>query len=880
MRQRFSTFALFWTVVFICQTVFSQTASDTLCSQTTSFNFMSKNSRVQLKRLPIRGFEEYIQLHPSVLYQDGKLHIRGGRADENGFLINGFNVTNPLYNSLGIHIIPEAIERIGIKPGNYEAGYGRANSGLISTNLRQGGENLQVDISFQTDKFASEGKRFMNTYSYREHILVLTADGPITDNLRFFVALENNTLGDYRKRFSSGFQFERLADMNPAKENVRQGQPDTVTLSYPDGFTPENSRNRWAVNSTLSFQYKPFRLLFTGMLDWQRYGSNRRPMLSLTNNREFFYTNTTGFFGVQFDHAIDSRLSYEASIGYYIRSQEKQDNYFGNDWQKWADSSAVYRASNGESVFRDAWRAEYSYLLHGFYFDAPGKYQAYSKDKQRHLSGRLAVTSRHFKHHTIKAGGSYQTYWLRQYSINPFIMAYLDVDYPNVAVHFPSLGDIPYSVASHYMGNTYGYDIQGNETDGARQPVFASAYLQDKWDWGDGRIVAGLRMDYLDMDGRMLDQYKTKIDGKAKSYVEWSPRFTFDFRLSDSYNLSLHYGRYIQAPQLKNIYYNEYQVSQFLNSTLFVHKPIALDLQPVKTNNFQLELTGSVHNGLRFAAALFYKNTYDQVSTGKLYASVPDFYINPNWLVNEDASTARGIEAGVIANLTPHLNLQARYAYTDLKGTGSNEFSNLGTIEQYGYRIVKEHPLDYSHSHRGFVLVDYSRKEGEGGWLFENSGINLLFSFSSGHPYTRVQPLKSTYLPYIQGVYYMKDLRFRKTSDPLNSSRTPWLNRLDLSLYKSFRIYKQVNATFFIRITNLLNTKNTLNVYEATGSSTYDGFINDPLKTGGFVDIYGERMIDIYRAINIQNGQAYWDYLGKELYNHPRQIFVGLRFNY
>ena len=77
MRRRFCALGLFWPVVIIFQAVFSQTATDTLYYQATSFNFLPENTKIRLKRLPIRGFEEYIQLHPSVLYQDGKLHIRG-----------------------------------------------------------------------------------------------------------------------------------------------------------------------------------------------------------------------------------------------------------------------------------------------------------------------------------------------------------------------------------------------------------------------------------------------------------------------------------------------------------------------------------------------------------------------------------------------------------------------------------------------------------------------------------------------------------------------------------------------------------------------------------------------------------------------------------
>ena len=54
--------------------------------------------------------------------------------------------------------------------------------------------------------------------------------------------------------------------------------------------------------------------------------------------------------------------------------------------------------------------------------------------------------------------------------------------------------------------NNYGYDVFGNETDDGsgdfapKHPVFASAYLMDRYEINDIVINAGLRYDYIDMD--------------------------------------------------------------------------------------------------------------------------------------------------------------------------------------------------------------------------------------------------------------------------------------------------------------------------------------------------------------------------------------------
>jgi outer membrane receptor protein involved in Fe transport len=54
--------------------------------------------------------------------------------------------------------------------------------------------------------------------------------------------------------------------------------------------------------------------------------------------------------------------------------------------------------------------------------------------------------------------------------------------------------------------NNYGYDLYGNEIGsddaviGAKKPVFAAFYVQDKIEYNDLIINVGLRYDYIDVD--------------------------------------------------------------------------------------------------------------------------------------------------------------------------------------------------------------------------------------------------------------------------------------------------------------------------------------------------------------------------------------------
>lgn len=224
------------------------------------------------------------------------------------------------------------------------------------------------------------------------------------------------------------------------------------------------------------------------------------------------------------------------------------------------------------------------------------------------------------------------------------------------------------------------------------------------------------------------------------------------------------------------------------------------------------------------------------------------------------------------------------YTYSDAEGTGSGQNSYISAVDRLSPRPTQLNPLDYAQKHRGSINLDYRFGKNDGGPVFEQFGINLLYTFNSGHPYTLVTSSGGQAGPYDTGVDYMNDTRSRRALEPINNSTTPWYRRFDLRVDKSFNITDKLSATIYARIFNLFNTKNVINVFQVTGSAEDDGLLSgviDPTRARSLINSYGgEDYVKMYKAINLENGQAYWDVVGRQLYSSPRQIFFGLKLNF
>ncbi len=854
----------------------------------------------ELENIPVRGFNEVMALQNSVVVQDGEVFIRGGRSDEVGYYLDGASSTSPVSNTNVVYVIQEAVEEFQVLAGGYNAEFGGANAGIIRTELRTGSSKYKASVDFQTDKFASEGGQFLDTYSYRHHVAVATLSGPLfSKNIRFFIAGENADQGDRDVRFSKGFTFNGLVDSNPDNPNVAAGNPDVVDLTYPDGFTPQRSFTRWALNGTLLFDYSPIRVRVSGVYkDETSQNTNflgtNTPMLNILNERYNEDIDKSVLLGLKMTHVLSPKTLYSLKLNYFKRTLDREDSYLGNNWKSWYDSAAVYNATNGQVVYRDAYRPQYAYRLNGIPFARNGQPNAvYRKQDEQYIGGALDFTTQMSRYHEIKIGFDARRYELRRFALNPSAISLLQQDIYN------TLDDIPADVwARSARPNNYGYDFFGNELndgfDAPKNPLFAAFYVQDKIEYNDLIINVGLRFDHFDTDDRRLKNPENPQRGPDEFILasEWedvdpfqqiSPRLGFSFPVSDKTVFYMQYGKFIQMTELNNIYFGTFAYAQqIVISGNYFQNPVGYGLEPTRTTSYEIGFRKQLSQVAAIDISGFYRNIRGQIQVGAQDVDPTSGLSRYSILQNGDFATTKGLDFKLTLRRTNRLQGQLNYTYSQAEGTGSNENSYRSALERATPVPTTVSPLDFNQAHTGSINLDYRYGKNDGGPILENLGLNVLFTFSSGHAYTFAEPLVGGQAdPYTAGTDYMADTRSRKAREALGASTTPWNFLTDLRIDKAFNLTDKLRATLYMRVQNFFNSKNVINVFPNTGSADDDGFISNRAISQATIDANGgEEYVQLYRAINLENGQAYWDATGNELYGSPRQIFFGIKLNY
>ncbi len=261
-----------------------------------STNAMRIVGSEDITTLPVRDVDQIIALQPGVVQQNGQTFIRGSRADETGYMVEGADVKNILNRNGGslVDVTPDALQEILVQAGGYTAEYGNANAGIISQDFKTGSDKYHFSIRAETDNLGnyngngfdvtSDGKmkaggtdKFLGTYSYGYSDYVLTLSGPLaTDKLKVFLSGENKFTRDITPQFFYGnpvaFSDGALLDTTKVYDTgFYSGKTDEYQyLTWNGGNVPGVMSNRYTGNGTILFDNNPIILRLAGAFTWER----------------------------------------------------------------------------------------------------------------------------------------------------------------------------------------------------------------------------------------------------------------------------------------------------------------------------------------------------------------------------------------------------------------------------------------------------------------------------------------------------------------------------------------------------------------------------------------------------------------------------------
>lgn len=842
-------------------------------------------SSEEIKNMPVRSYQDVVgasagvvqfQSNASVNAGRGgqgstasnlpQLNVRGGRANQVGYIVDGFSVQDPITGLTTANIAPDAIDEITVMTGGFNAEYGRIMSGAVNVTTKRGAKKYSGKISAVTDNAGiGADPQDYNIYD-------LSLGGPLipgNDRVGFFFSgsrtwQRNRTARagiptDYYDQIASMDSVTLASGSRIPSYKMLNSQASTALNQFRDNQFPQNFQSGWSWNAKLTFDLASNLKMDVGILgsrdDWKEYSTEY--MFNAVHAP--YYEDRNAAYNAKLTYQLNKKTFVTVGGNYFATERFRGDGVHKKDmmaygrpsgsstfdattlFHSWDDINGVtpttytnlgwnptiYSGMEGDSV---------AFISGG---DEGRIFRDYMQRKSSYVGFDVDVTSQIDTKNEIKLGFDVQKHNLRYYRHLFPNLSYQYLSSPSSAGQDVDQYGYTYNPVTNELEESD--DPTGNGLDGAKKPTIFAFYLQDKFEHEGIVINFGLRYDYLDVNTQELidtneplqsdpNGNDSELDATevkdAKAQTAFSPRLGIGFPITDRTVLHASYGTFYQQPNLFDLYVSyAYLETKILNGGYFY--PFGNpNLDWEKTTAYEVGFRHQLNDNSVFEATTYYKSIEDLVQVRNINSRPNSF----SSYRNSDYGTVKGFDFSYQSRRVNNIAINLNYSLSWATGTGStsNTTRNIAWTGEEPPKMTSA--LDYDQRHKFSFNADYRYGKNAPFSFLNDFGVNLLGSFASGTPYTPMEVYNEVTLGSVSAT----------PAGPINSRYGPWVFRMDLKANKSLK-FGRMNLNVYVWVQNLLDRKNAIDTYESSGdpqsttflnTSTGQAIVNDPAVVG------------------------------------------------
>jgi len=730
----------------------------------------------EIENLPVQDFTDVLNIQAGVTVDaGGAIHIRGGRANEIAYMVNGVYVNDAYSGDHALEVENNSIQELNVISGTFNAEYGQAMSGVVNIVTKEGANTFEGNIQgYFGDYVSSRDDIFWNIDNLNPMVDVQgSISGPIPGfkKLKFFAS------GRYYDNEGYIYGKNVFLPSDSSDFNSSDNPDDWVVMSHGQKFNYSEEAAQQAINNAESISMnKSSRLSGNLKLSYQVTTTDKVTLEGLFQasdgmdyNHEFrlnptgiYKNDNTTFIGSTFWNHVFGALTFLDIRGSYLYTEYNQNVYDDPFDSRYV--SADYLRHTGTNAYLSGGQQMWHFTRNTTTWVI-----------------KADLTSQMTKSHQLKFGGEYKN-------------NRLEMEEFEVVPELP--GRIPPLTALN--NNRYVY-----------YPNEFAAYIQDKMEYNDLVVNLGLRYDYFNPDGKIPLDFRNPANSrtrKAGISSQFSPRIGLAYSISENGKIHVSYGHFFQTPNYFYLYTNpEFEIDPLQGTTSPPPQSEAntvgnAELKPQQTIIYEIGVQQQLGSDFSLAAIGFYKDIRNLLGIEVLQNQQGAKY---GRYINRDYAYARGITLEFQKRYSSLWSFSVDYTFQVARGNASDpNTAFLDAQTDPPTETVKEFvALTWDRRHQINSTIGIGRPG--------NYFMSFIVRYGTGLPYT----------PTFQNV---------QTSFE-NSGRKPDQFTTDVYLYKSIALIS-MKFQLFLRVFNLFDRLNEKDVFTDTGRANYT---LAPLYVGG-----------------------------------------------
>ncbi len=810
-------------------------------------------SRKDIEAAPVRKVEDAVSLQSGVIKDPTGLYIKGGRAYETGYVVDGVSAQDPLAGTgFGLDLGANSFSNIEVITGGVGAEYGDVTSGVVSVKTRNGGDTYEGSFSHKRDNFGSNVEDHQANYFQDVYEISIGGPGVIAEKLLPKLGLD----------IPGKITFYATAQV-ALEDGYTKIAADQIqsSISGSDFWSPRQG-NRWNGMLKLTYNIKPGMRLQAAYQRSLTINQNTR-MLQITGadtqvQPGFQFAFSNGFLDNANTYTHDSNLSYlkwtqtlSTSSFYEVQvsrlfTQLRADAN-GRDWRPDVvdgefDPESIVTFPGNEFEGTD----DFTYILAGpGYFNNGGIATLWHD----HFAEEITVRSSYTK---LFGGQQNQLVIGFESKFN---------DYQWIDITRPWIG-APIRIDENTVSETFRV---GENFDAWRvKPNRGALFITEKIRYNGLIANIGGRFEYW-APGRYVDErveealdpnvFSTIPTFVAEQYQEDSkeifglrykfiflPKINVSFPVRENQVLFFNYGHSARIPHPSFVYAGLDPFFQDQSDLPSLGNP---NLNREVDISYEIGLRNQITSNDALNISAFWRDKYDFVTSQSIRVNDVDGRpVTKAFRINGDYARSRGVEVSYLKRYRDLLRGQLSVTYSRAEGLSSTNDDNLSGIsgsQNVGNNIETPLAWDRPFDIKGNITFTHARENG----ILDSPILNDFQLFvsavwRSGARYTPFERVGTERNP-ISGEENWRPI-YEQIDDPAKrySEVGPAWFYMDFNLQKWFTI-GETRVSTFLEISNFLNNKSAVVINPVTG----EGYKQYPSSQAELIALRDDRSYDV-----------------------------------
>lgn len=815
-------------------------------------------SRSEIEAAPVRRVEDVVGQQSGVTKDPTGLYIKGGRAYETGFVVDGVSAQDPLSGTgFGLDVGANALSQVDVVTGGVGAEYGDVTSGVVSVRTQDGSDKYAGSLTHKRDNPGSNTAASQNFFF---DIWEMSLGGPST--------LFEKVLPSIGLNLPGKVYFFVSAQTSMQDEFTKVSASQVRSSSVENMFWSPRQDNRWNGMLKLTWNVKPG-LKVQGAYQRSLTVNQNRNMLLITDAN----VQVSPGFQFPFSQNLDNANTYAAQT---VLSYLKLTHSFSKTAYYEVQASRLYTRLRVDANGRN-WRPEsvegeldpesiVTYPVTEFLTPQDFRY-VLAGPGYINNGGLATLWHDHYAEEYVLKGKLTKFYNKKQNQLEIGFESKLQ-DYQWIDITRPWVG-APIQIGTDQNGNPVFSETQrlGESSDIWQvEPRRGAVWINNQVRYQGLIANIGMRYEYWAPGQYVDDAVKNELApipdvvrqayyddtfkfGKLRYKARLLPKLSVSFPVRENQVLFFNYGHSTRVPHPSFVYAG---LDPFYQNRSFLPNLGNPNLNPEVSINYEIGLRNQITSNDAFNISAFWNDRYDFVTSERvIIIDATNRESERAFRVNGDFARSRGIESTYIKRYGGWFQGNLSVTYSRAEGLNSSNSETLNSIIVGGQAIGNnvETPLawDRPWDIKTSATFTHNKKNQP---LFGIRGLNQIQAFissnwRSGIRYTPTILRGFEQDPSGQGLEWRPIYERDPNPENRNSAVGPWWWLVDLNVQKWFTVGK-TRFTAFFEVTNLLNRKNVIIVNPVTGK----GYRNDyPLDQASLVALRSDRSYDVPNGI-------------------------------